>query len=1372
MRQKVPWNLEGVDPEAREAAKEAARRAGMTLGEWLNHTISDRASKFGVDPRQSEARSMGRSHAESPVAETLDQVASRLNRLTRSRPPSATMSPGAGLAGMHAGMDSGMSTGGGLGGSGMGMMHDPYSQDIEAIVSAAASESERRMRDSSVKTAHALDSVARWMERADERWNDVSRATSDRQERTSTVFSQAFGLMTKRLDDIERKLSDGQQPALKPVWTAMERIEKQIGKLASNTSSSEHLARLENSLSGFETRLADIADKLTTMPSRRPMRRADMGDAVAEIRARQMEIDTGLSMPEPVASRRGVQDEILRGLKGDMAKLASKLDTVRRPVTEETVADYLRDEIGRLHDAVQGLASRDTVDALETAVRDLGMRLIDGRLGGASDGLMEPIERLHADVRKLTSMLGANGEGDLSREVRHIARSLESLGSGPVDPNVLSQLAGDIAGLRDAVTSGGESDRLQTLAEQISDLNRQIAHVGERQIDNLEFASLKSSIEEIRAGMRLRGTRGLKAADKDDVAATPDFVTMFGMQMEALSQKVDQISTRAPDDSGTRDLAARIEALAAKLDERPVEAQPDPALNDLLRALVTKMDDAQKPSAEPNSLDALERQVASLAERLEQPQGGDEAVLATLERAMGDLSTQIETLRSETVDAGERAAERAARQAVSEAMRLMPAAGGAAVAVAFDENLQAIKTAQQVADTRTQNTLEAVHDTLDKVVNRLARLETDMRTEHVAPKMQAHVQPQAQILQSPVQQRIADPIIPQVPQVPFVPARLGGPGVAMMSDEAETPGITMPSGPMAGDRIELRQSTHAKQDLPEAAFDLPMGEDVPLEPGASRPTAALRAAMASASGSTGDQAEVKASFIAAARRAAQAAASEASAAQAAKPSLVEKLVAAKASAIKASAMSGGDGEGGFSRLRKAIDTRRRPILLGLAAIVLTLGVAQVATGLLQSDDSAPGNISPRVPMTAPDANGVVKPQTQLAPRPIAPLTALPNAAQTNTAQTRAFDAVETTASLARSAPPAARNLDLNDRTAAQSALPPVPRVIAAPANVPMDQSPERIEARLAEAKAAEARIYAARLDAEAKIAEAKIAEAKIAEVKALDNKLAMRAPDVAPSAGYLASAGSIQTSGLPQKETNTTRIKISGIDSVGAIPPTAGTPALRKAALEGDPAAVYDLASRLAEGRGAPRDIKLAMKLFERAAADGLPPAQYRLGSFYEKGIGVPRDPAMARSWYIRAAEKGNAKAMHNLAVLLAEGSATTKPDYAGAVNWFSKASEFGVRDSQYNLAILLARGLGTAQDLQKSYVWFAVAAAQGDEDAGKKRDEVGTRLQTADLAKAVAAAQRFKPLDPDPVVNEVAMPASGFEDAPKKQNAPKGAKV
>ena len=44
MVSKSPWSVKGVEPEAREAAKIAARRAGVTVGEWLSHTIRTAAT--------------------------------------------------------------------------------------------------------------------------------------------------------------------------------------------------------------------------------------------------------------------------------------------------------------------------------------------------------------------------------------------------------------------------------------------------------------------------------------------------------------------------------------------------------------------------------------------------------------------------------------------------------------------------------------------------------------------------------------------------------------------------------------------------------------------------------------------------------------------------------------------------------------------------------------------------------------------------------------------------------------------------------------------------------------------------------------------------------------------------------------------------------------------------------------------------------------------------------------------------------------------------------------------------------------------------------------------------------------------------------
>jgi localization factor PodJL len=330
------------------------------------------------------------------------------------------------------------------------------------------------------------------------------------------------------------------------------------------------------------------------------------------------------------------------------------------------------------------------------------------------------------------------------------------------------------------------------------------------------------------------------------------------------------------------------------------------------------------------------------------------------------------------------------------------------------------------------------------------------------------------------------------------------------------------------------------------------------------------------------------------------------------------------------------------QLRATLERRRRPLLLGLAAIVLALGTLQAVNGLFGgSEPPASVPTVAQAPIVSPPAKPIDPPTTQALAEPAA------------------------------------------------KPLPPAPPPAAAPSGAaPPAVSPPSAEKPGADKPAAE------------------------------------------------------RTSIVP---------RIAGAALGGDL---AGLPAsfapLRQAALEGDGAALYEIASRAGDGRGMTRDLALSAKLFERLSNAGYAPAQYRLGSQYEKGMGVTRDAGQARVWYGRAADQGHVRAMHNLAVMLAEsGAAGGKPDYAAAAQWFRRAAEFGIRDSQYNLAVLLARGLGASQDLVQSYGWFAAAAAQGDEDAGRKRDEVAGKLSPKDLAAAKAGAEAWKPKSADPAVNE-----------------------
>lgn len=255
----------------------------------------------------------------------------------------------------------------------------------------------------------------------------------------------------------------------------------------------------------------------------------------------------------------------------------------------------------------------------------------------------------------------------------------------------------------------------------------------------------------------------------------------------------------------------------------------------------------------------------------------------------------------------------------------------------------------------------------------------------------------------------------------------------------------------------------------------------------------------------------------------------------------------------------------------------------------------------------------------------------------------------------------------------------------------------------------------------------------------------------------------APSSGLLSPESTAATpapafsaAGIPQAEPDTTAAlalnAASGAPTTKRdtdLPAAIGPLGLRDAALGGDPAAMFEVATRFAEGHGVPQNYATAARWYEHAAQQGSMPAAYRLGSLYEKGEGVAKNVQLARRYYTLAADAGNTKAMHNLAVLYAEGI-DGKPDYREASQLFRKAAERGLRDSQYNLAILYARGLGVDQNIGESFKWFALAANQGDADAQKKREEVAARLDAQTLLAARLAVQTWVPQAVDASANDV----------------------
>ena len=272
---------------------------------------------------------------------------------------------------------------------------------------------------------------------------------------------------------------------------------------------------------------------------------------------------------------------------------------------------------------------------------------------------------------------------------------------------------------------------------------------------------------------------------------------------------------------------------------------------------------------------------------------------------------------------------------------------------------------------------------------------------------------------------------------------------------------------------------------------------------------------------------------------------------------------------------------------------------------------------------------------------------------------------------------------------------------------------------------------------------------------AEVAEESRIEGEVVEAPLASAAPPAA--AGATASTGAAQPAGQV----------ISA--RAGDLPPaSAGPMSLRLAAQAGDPSAEFEVAARMAEGRGMPQDFKQAVIWYERSATRGFAPAQYRLASMYERGLGTAADLDAAKLWYKRAADQGHVKAMHNLAVLIA-GTTSGAPDYPAAAQWFQLAADYGLGDSQFNLAVLYESGLGVARDMRLAYKWLSLSARAGDAQALKRKALVRTKIDAGDATKIDEEVEAWRARPSSRLINDARAAGEAWKVRAGQQQAVSG---
>ena len=174
-----------------------------------------------------------------------------------------------------------------------------------------------------------------------------------------------------------------------------------------------------------------------------------------------------------------------------------------------------------------------------------------------------------------------------------------------------------------------------------------------------------------------------------------------------------------------------------------------------------------------------------------------------------------------------------------------------------------------------------------------------------------------------------------------------------------------------------------------------------------------------------------------------------------------------------------------------------------------------------------------------------------------------------------------------------------------------------------------------------------------------------------------------------------------------------------------------KAAGQGNPSALYNLAVCYVKGRGVRKDYIKAIELLRESEKKGKIYAADEAGAFVESldnghileacggqinteawSFGAARFPYIEIFEYLlNAAQMGNVKAQYQLALCYEYGQGTVR-DYARAALWYSEAAKQGHTEAQYLLACCYSHGWGVPQNKAEAQRWYKKAASHGHLEA------------------------------------------------------------
>jgi localization factor PodJL len=354
MRSDLPWNVAGIPPEAREAARAAARREGLSVGEWLTRrilrSVADAGSEDDLTRESLNASKIYRPEEQVPPSH--GDTADMLNRVTRTEAES----------------------------------NDVWRR-IEEQLRGVARKMETQERSQS-ESHRAMNRAA----------TEMNIATREQSQAFDQLGAHVVGL-TDRLDRVERANNGGGlKDAVKALHTGLSRLADQMTQNANQSATqvsslvsslesvvgrlNEARQEAEGTAQAFEHRIVTLDERIHAIEIS-----AQTNSAVLEaLQARAHDDSESEHTPTAAAIARLEEniarfevramdpevDHRLGGIERSLSNLLERLES-----QEPAAAKAIEDSVGKLISRVEATENRqrDTASEFRAALNETALRL-------------------------------------------------------------------------------------------------------------------------------------------------------------------------------------------------------------------------------------------------------------------------------------------------------------------------------------------------------------------------------------------------------------------------------------------------------------------------------------------------------------------------------------------------------------------------------------------------------------------------------------------------------------------------------------------------------------------------------------------------------------------------------------------------------------------------------------------------------------------------------------------------------------------------------------------------------------------------------------------------------------------------------------